>query len=325
MYVRRSPTAIVIQAPAKLNLHFEVLGRRPDGFHEVETFITAISLFDTLAFFHSSPQTEQAALRCTVDFASDWAPGMRGYFHSRAGDSTGNLQTALGDLPEPSDNIVVKAIELLGKRAGTEKSAVVRLVKRIPSSAGLGGGSSDAAAALVATNLAWNLGWSHERLAALAADLGSDVPFYFTRGAAICRGRGDRLESLANGQHFHFVVVRPPQGLSTGEVYRNCEPAQTPVSIGPLLDAWRNGCPYRLGSTLMNRLQEPAAKMCSWIDRLRNAMKRLEVPGHQMTGSGSSYFAICHNARHAQHTVSRLRAQRMGQVFHATSVHIPLN
>jgi 4-diphosphocytidyl-2-C-methyl-D-erythritol kinase len=325
MYVRRSPEAIVVQAPAKLNLHFEVLGRRPDGFHEVETFITAISLFDTLTFFHSSPQTEQAGLQCTVDFAGDWAPGMRGYFHSPAGDSTGDLQTALGDLPEPSDNIVVKAIELLGQRAGTEKSAVVRLVKRIPSSAGLGGGSSDAAAALVAANLAWNLGWSQERLASLAADLGSDVPFYFTRGAAICRGRGDRLESLANSQHFHFVVVRPPQGLSTADVYRNCQPAQTPVSIGPLLEAWRNGCPYRLGSMLMNRLQEPAAKMCSWVGRLQNAMKRLEVPGHQMTGSGSSYFAICHNARHAQHTASRLRAQRLGQVFHATSVHIPLN
>ena len=80
MYVRRSPTAIVVQAPAKLNLHFEVLGRRPDGFHEVETFITAISLFDTLAFFHSSPQTEQAGLQRTVDFAGDWALGCGAIF-----------------------------------------------------------------------------------------------------------------------------------------------------------------------------------------------------------------------------------------------------
>src|SRR5690606_4305446 len=121
----------------------------------------------------------------------------------------------LGDLPTDRSNLAVRAVELLQARAGIEAGATMRLVKRIPSAAGLGGGSSDAAAALMAANQAWGLNWSVSKLETLAGELGSDVPFFLTPGAAICRGRGERVEPLPRTMPLHVVVVRPPVGLST--------------------------------------------------------------------------------------------------------------
>ena len=109
----------------------------------------------------------------------------------------------------------VRCLELLRRACGIEAGISFHLVKRIPSAAGLGGGSSDAAAALVAANTIWNLDWSREALAKVAAELGSDVPFFLGSQAAVCRGRGEQIEELSGLGALHFVVVRPPEGLST--------------------------------------------------------------------------------------------------------------
>ena len=108
-----------------------------------------------------------------------------------------NLKTSLGTLPPAAENLATRAAVLLRRRAGVTAGATIRLLKRIPSAAGLGGGSSDAAATLLAGNLAWKIDWPRERLIELAAELGSDVPFFLSGGAAICRGRGELVESLA--------------------------------------------------------------------------------------------------------------------------------
>ena len=122
-------------------------------------------------------------------------------------------------MPEGPDNLVVRAVELVRRRAGVRRGAKLLLVKRIPAAAGLGGGSSDAAAALVAANEGWRLGRSRDELADWAAELGSDVPFFLAGGPAICRGRGERVEPVAGLGALDFVVVRPPEGLSTAAVY----------------------------------------------------------------------------------------------------------
>src|SRR5205823_2480704 len=124
-------------------------------------------------------------------------------------------EAALGELPQEADNLVTRAMQMLRSQAHVAAGARVQLLKRIPSAAGLGGGSSDAAAALVAANAGWELNWPQAELAALAARLGSDVPFFLGHGPALCRGRGEQIEPVGGLGCLHFVLVRPPAGLST--------------------------------------------------------------------------------------------------------------
>jgi 4-diphosphocytidyl-2-C-methyl-D-erythritol kinase len=245
-----------------------------------------------------------------------WAAGFRApQFSSAAAESSGSF--GVEEMPQGTDNIAVRAIGLLRERAGINRSAAVRLTKRIPSAAGLGGGSSDAAAALVAANVAWNLNWSIQRLAELAAELGSDVPFFLYSAPAVCRGRGEQIEPVRRFGKLHVVVVRPPAGLSTAAVYKACRPSVSPLAVEPLLEALWQGDARRLGGRMHNALALAARGLSPWIDRLAGEFAGMECLGSQMSGSGSSYFGICRNAGHAQAVARRLRARRLGRVFTA--------
>jgi len=309
MYVGQSGPDVEVWAPAKLNLLLEVLSKRHDGLHEIVTVMTAVSVFDTLYF--AAISEGHVALVC------NWASALWG---QNVSESSGGHGNALGDLPEGADNIVTRAVQLLRDRAGIKSGARVRLVKRIPSAAGLGGASSDAAAALVAANVGWKLGWSRDRLLPLAAELGSDVPFFLGPGAAVCRGRGERIEPVLGLGKWHFVVVRPPEGLSTPEVYRRCQPGDRGADVQPLLKALRRGDRAAVGRLLVNRLEEAAEPLSPWIGRLRHEFRRTDCPGHQMSGSGSSYFGVCRHARHARRVAARLRGRNVGRVFLAKCV-----
>jgi 4-diphosphocytidyl-2-C-methyl-D-erythritol kinase len=139
----------------------------------------AVTIFDTLCF--------EPADSPDLNLTCRWGYGAS----ARAADGS------FGDVPEGADNIVWRAVERVRQRAGVSGGASIELTKRIPAAAGLGGASSDAAAALVAANLGWQLGWSREELASLAAELGSDIPFFLGRGAAICRGRLDCVRRMS--------------------------------------------------------------------------------------------------------------------------------
>ncbi|NQT15777.1 MAG: 4-(cytidine 5'-diphospho)-2-C-methyl-D-erythritol kinase [Planctomycetes bacterium] len=296
MQLHRSASGWVVQAPAKLNLFFEVLAKRDDGFHEIETLVYPINLYDTLYLKEdSSGQTKLGCQRVS----GIWGPKGSG----------------LGDVPTGADNLVAKAVNLLKRRAATSLGATIRLVKRIPSAAGLGGGSSDAAAALAAANAAWKLGWSTAQLECLGAELGSDVPAFFAQGPAVCRGRGERTEPTANLGSLHFVVVRPPAGLATREVYRACCPAARPRGVTPLLDSLVRGDLARAGQRLFNRLELAASDLSPWIGRLQRELTRMDCPGHLMTGSGTCYFGLCRHARHARRVARRLEAREIGVAF----------
>jgi 4-diphosphocytidyl-2-C-methyl-D-erythritol kinase len=293
MYVHRSPSGWVVQAPAKVNLFFEVLAKRSDGYHEIETLVYPIDLFDTLHFEEDS--SAEIKLGCE-NVSGAWGP--RG--------------VTFGDVPSGSENLAVRAAELLRRRAGVSAGASLRLVKRIPSAAGLGGGSSDAAAALVAANHAWRLGWSAAQLNHLASELGSDVPALVAGGPTVCRGRGEQVEPVVGLVALHLVVVRPPAGVATADVYRACRPATEPRRLAPLVDALVRGNLAAAGRLLFNRL-EPAAKTLSpWIDRLQSEFEQLGCPGHQMSGSGTCYFGLCRGARHARRVARYLQARRLG-------------
>ena len=296
MQIQRSATEVVVHAPAKLNLFFEVLGKRADGYHEVETLMCPVDLCDTL-YFRNQP-SGQLELRCDEVLAS----GDR-----RPGD--------LDPLPQGRDNLVMRAVEALRAHVGVRCGASLRLIKRIPTAAGLGGGSSDAAAALLAANSGWRLGLSLAQLAEVAAGLGSDVPFFLAGGPAICRGRGETVVPLGGIGMLHFVVVRPPAGLSTADVYRVCRPAASRRDLQPLIAALGRGNWRQAGRLLFNRLQPAAETLSPWIDRLRCRFAREDLLGHGMSGSGTSYFGLCRHATHAKRIARRLRANGVGSVF----------
>jgi 4-diphosphocytidyl-2-C-methyl-D-erythritol kinase len=293
MHLHRSGSDVVVQAPAKLNLFFEVLGRREDGYHEIETLVTPIEFYDTLVLTDTSDG--QVTLTCQKVY---------GVWGAAAG--------LLDGLPDGPENLVFRAVELLRRRAGVDRGASLRLVKRIPTAAGLGGGSSDAAAALMAANVAWSLGQSPEQLAALGAELGSDVPLFFTQGPAVCRGRGERVQPIHGMGPLHFVLLRPPAGLSTAAVYRACQPPRQPRSVQPLLEALARGDLPAAGRLLFNRLEPAAETLSPWIGRLREVVAQTDCLGHQMSGSGTCYFALCRHARHARRLARRLRASGIG-------------
>ncbi len=305
MYISQSDSVIEILAPAKLNLFLEVLGRRDDGFHEIETLMATISLFDTLRF--AALDRDEIRLTCR------WAEGINA-------TNKAVHENLLSDLPEAGDNIVFRVLKELKRRTGEARGAHVELVKRIPSEAGLGGGSSDAAAALVAANLAWDLRWPREQLAEFAAEFGSDIPFFFHSGAAICRGRGERIERIDRFPRLSFVVARPVGGLSTKEVYRRCQPAASPQRVDGLVSSLREQRLDRIGRQFANRLQAPAEELSPHVADLRRTFEQLDCLGHQMSGSGTSYFGLCRNGRHARRVAGRLRAAGIRLVFHVSTI-----
>jgi len=301
MRVRRSAALTVVEAPAKLNLFFEVLARREDGYHEIETLMCPIDLFDTLSFKEDRNGTIELRCQQTTSFAKG-----RGSTHDPGTDDA---------LPEGPENLACRAVELLRRRAGVRRGAKMLLVKRIPIAAGLGGGSSDAAAALIAAEKSWGLGLSRTQLAELAAELGSDVPFFLAGGAAVCRGRGERLTPVCLPCRLHFVVVRPPAGLSTASVYARCRPAQQPSNVEPILSALRRANPDHIGRLLFNRLQPAAETLTPWIRRLSEQFARQAIPGHGMSGSGTAYFGLCRSAAHARRVARRIGSRIPGRVF----------
>ena len=300
MDFHRDSVDIVIQAPAKLNLFFEVLGKRADGFHEIETLMVPIDLFDSI-FFKEDP-SGQIRLDCHEVASSLSLEQLSG-------------ANAREVVPGGRENLVFKAVELLRSRANVRSGAELRLVKRIPAAAGLGGGSSDAAAALVAANKGWDLNWNKAELAGLAAELGSDVPFFLDDGPAVCRGRGELIEPITGLGALHFVVARPPAGLSTADVYRACGPAEQPRKLAPMVDALKGGRLSEAGGLLFNRLQPTAEKLSPWIQKLETELENQDCLGHLMSGSGTCYFGLCHHMRHARRVAGRLRSVGMGVAY----------
>ena len=316
MYLLRKDSNWEVRAPAKLNLLLEVLARRGDGFHEIETLMVPIRLFDSLEFCADS--TGQIELDC------QWA------INGPGAVCPSGPMNHFEDIPKGAGNLVVQAAELLRQRSGTTLGASIRLVKRIPAAAGLGGGSSDAAATLAVANIAWNLHWPAERLRALAAELGSDVPFFVGStgrgcGAAVCRGRGEEIRPVTGLGQLHFVVVKPPAGLSTARVYAASTPpiasrATTSASqVGAMVDAFRRGALATAARLLHNRLQTAAERLSPWVARLKQEFNRIDCLGHHMSGSGTSYFGICRTARHARRAAGLLRARQVGGVYALSS------
>jgi 4-diphosphocytidyl-2-C-methyl-D-erythritol kinase len=309
VHVRAFAGGVEILAPAKLNLFLEVLARRDDGYHEIQSLIIPIALYDRLTFREDSKG--QLNLTC------QWACGL---LKRRTEESTHGPTAQWNSLPEGNDNIALRALDLLRRRAGITAGGRLQLIKRIPMAAGLGGGSSDAAAALIAGNRVWDLNWPIDRLGELAGELGSDVPFFVGAGPALCEGRGERVRPIAGIGRIDFIVVCPPHGLSTAEVYRQCKPAAKPRSAEALIAKLRNGDHRSLGELIVNRLEPAAAELSLSVRAIRSELEKRDCVAAQMSGSGTACFGICRSARHAGRLAGQMRSLGYEQVFTASSI-----
>ena len=249
-------------ACAKVNWVLEVLQRRPDGYHEVRTVIQTIDLCDTL-------ELHPASELC--------------------------LEVHGEGLPPEQENLVTKAAHLLRERADGAPGARMRLSKAIPVAAGLGGGSSDAAAALCGLNELWGLGLSPEALADVAARLGSDVPFFLHGGTALVEGRGERVTTLPDAQRQKLVIALPTLTLAdkTRHMYSLLTPTDyTDGSMaGRLADAIHQGRPVADGH-LFNVFDGPAFRAFPELEHLRQALLAAGARSVHLTGSGPALFAL---------------------------------
>ena len=267
---------ITVTAPAKVNLHLEVLGLRSDGFHELAMVMQSIDLADRL----SVQNTADAQLSLTCDDAS----------------------LSVGD-----DNLILRAAQLLRDRSGfSELGASIHLEKRIPIGAGLAGGSSDGAAALVGLNALWGLGHSPADLERMAAELGSDMPFCVAGGCQLCFGRGEQLEAVPpTPKALAVLLVKDPTvSVSTPWAYKRCrelnqshyladeaafEQRRQALRSVDWLHPLRTDLPPPLRNDLQEVVAPETAAVRSALDLLKSVPHSLAVA---MSGSGPSCFAL---------------------------------
>jgi 4-diphosphocytidyl-2-C-methyl-D-erythritol kinase len=262
-----------LSAPAKINLSFRVKGRRSDGFHEIETLMAPISLAD----------------RITIE---------------RAGDDD-DIHFSCDDpsLPAGDDNLVVRAAKLFRQRARITSGITIALEKNIPHGAGLGGGSSDAATTLLGLNELFAAGLSQDELLKLAAQLGSDVPFFVVRSAAICRGRGEIAEPTSLATKFQLVLFKPDFGVPTAWAYGKWKESRELPGVDYSPQEFK-------GVQFVNDLERPVFEKFVLLAHLKTWLRQQpEVAVALMSGSGSTVFAVLRENAGGEELAARTREQ----------------
>jgi 4-diphosphocytidyl-2-C-methyl-D-erythritol kinase len=273
-----SPT--LLRCPAKINLGLEVVGRLPDGYHEIRTLFQAIDLADDLSI--------------------------------TALESGLVLEVTGLEAPAGADNLVARAAALLSEHARVGRGARLHLHKRVPVGAGLGGGSSDAAVALMALDRLWETGLGQEGLRPLAEQLGADVPYFLRGGLCLGLGRGERLFPVeCDLSDVVFVLVCPPQSVSTAQVYTDWDSGLTSGAkdsrLRRFLDSALSG--RASWEDLRNDLQGPATQRAEGILASRAALDRFCTRATLMSGSGPAVFGVFLEPQRAEQAERELGAE----------------
>ncbi len=251
--------SIITHAPAKINWYLSVGAKRPDGYHDISTVMQTINLCDTLEL----KKANHREIRITVIGGAE-------------------------DVPTDERNIVYKGAQALGI-----KGVDIRLEKRIPSQAGLGGGSSDCGVALCALNELFELGKSKAELAQIGASLGSDVPFFVYGGACIIGGMGERVTPLKPVAGYRIAIIKRSEGLSTRDVFNKFD--SMPYVKAPALDEFVAGFSdenKNLHRMLFNSLEPAALELCPSIVEAKRTLEELGAVAAMMSGSGTSVFGL---------------------------------
>jgi 4-diphosphocytidyl-2-C-methyl-D-erythritol kinase len=298
--------AVVARAPAKVNVHLAVGPLRSDGFHELRTVYLAVSLFDTV--------TVRPGDGLSLTVTGEGTPG-----------------TGSDAVPTDRRNLVWRAAELLAERAGVPADAHITIDKSIPAAAGLAGGSADAAAALVALDALWGTRATRGELTALAARLGSDVPFSLLGGVALGSGRGEQLSPVLARRRWDWVLGIAGEGLSTPAVYAELDrlraegrvaDGEEPSSPDPVIAALRSGPVPALGAALSNDLQPAALSLRPDLRRALRAASGAGAAAAVVSGSGPTVAALTED----EESAVRLTAALAGEGVYRTvrAVHGPV-
>lgn len=333
--------------PAKLNLFLELVAKRNDGFHEIDTVMVPINWCDTL---HLSVASE-SKIELTVESSEP---------HELNSERHLDVQHLPAPVPCDQKNLVYRALDRFRQQFGITSGFRCKLIKRIPAGAGLGGASSDAASALLLAAKSHNIEPSDPELIRIASEIGSDVPFFLgnlssenlPRGqgstkittastpagirAARATGRGEKICAAECPAKIHFVVVFPGVGLSTPAVYSHSTvPANAELSgdtndsekhhesmrsSHAILEALRSGEPNLIAGQLFNRLSSPAKKLASEVATTLKSFNHVGLQGCLMTGSGSACFGIAETQAKAELAAESLKAN-LGSRFIVQVTH----
>ena len=261
-------------APAKINLSFEIRGRREDGFHEIETLMVPVSVFDRISIERTTASDR------SIQFSCD--------------DKS---------IPGGDANLVVRAARSFQAATGLSGGIRIRLEKSIPHGAGLGGGSSDAASTLRGLNELFGGVLGNADLSKLAAELGSDVPFFLAQSAATCRGRGEIVEPVPFATRLKLLLLKPDFGVPTPWAYGRWKDAKELPGIdytGQMFD----------GVRFINDLERPVFEKFVILARLKTWLRRQpEVAVALMSGSGSTIFAVLRDGADSEAISNRARME----------------
>ncbi|MEI6351897.1 MAG: 4-(cytidine 5'-diphospho)-2-C-methyl-D-erythritol kinase [Verrucomicrobiota bacterium] len=265
-----------LRAPAKINLSLSILGKRPDGFHELESLMVPLTLADSLTIDQIDPAAPFEG-SSEVEAASCRSPGSANRIAFTCSDTT---------LPCDDSNLVVRAARRFFETSGASGAVRIHLQKAVPHGAGLGGGSSDAASTLLGLNAMFGASLSTQTLHDLAAELGSDVPFFLAQSAAICRGRGEIVEAVPFPQALPLLLVKPAFGVPTPWAYSRWRDSQEIPNISYAAQEFAWG-------RLYNDLERPVFEKYLFLALLKRWLQQQpEAAGALMSGSGSTCFAV---------------------------------
>ncbi|HEY2680240.1 MAG TPA: 4-(cytidine 5'-diphospho)-2-C-methyl-D-erythritol kinase [Candidatus Udaeobacter sp.] len=262
-----------VLAPAKINLSLKVLGRRSDGFHEIETFIAPISLCDEIKIEQRSGK-QQIAFRCDDP-----------------------------SVPKGEDNIVVRAANVFFEQTKVSSGVSIMLKKRIPHGAGLGGGSSDAASTLLALNELFETNLPREALAKMAEIIGSDVPFFIFQSAAVCKGRGELVRPTSLREQLSLLLLKPNFGVPTPWAYFRWLNSREIPGVP-------YGAQQFTQQSFVNDLERSVFEKFAFLAQLKMwLLKQPEVGVALMSGSGSTVFAVLRSKADADLLAERAKAK----------------
>jgi 4-diphosphocytidyl-2-C-methyl-D-erythritol kinase len=262
-----------VLAPAKINLSLKILGPRSDEFHEIETLIAPISLYDEL-------KIERRTSKQGIEFCCN--------------DPS---------VPQGDDNLAVRAARAFFKKMKIKSGVSIELKKKVPHGAGLGGGSSDAASTLMALNELFETKLTREALAKMAESIGSDVPFFIFQSAAICRGRGELVSPIKLRKPLFISLLKPQFGVSTAWAYQRWRSAPEVPGVSYTAQEFA-------GRTFVNDLERSVFEKFVFLAELKVwLLEQPEVEAALMSGSGSTVFAVMREGADAELLAKRGRAK----------------
>lgn len=277
---------ITYTSPCKFNLFLDVIDRRADGFHEVVTIIEPLSLSDRLHLRETSGKME--------------------------------VYTDHPGIPDGPDNIVYQAAQLIREEAGVKRGVVIRIEKRVPAAAGLGGGSANAARTLLRLNELWELNLSRQTMVRLSAKLGSDVPFFLNPTTSLCRGRGEESTPLPPTPNFWSVLINPGFPISTRWAYEQLEvsgPRPPHQNLEIIIDALKRSDLSTLGNSLYNIFQEVLEPRIPRLHEILDFFRNNNTLGTILSGSGSTVVGIVPTEPEAQSLAQLSQSTFPGEYF----------